>query len=33
MKIEVIISSNDAETCWNVIRYANFMPGQKLEVL
>ncbi|GJQ49392.1 hypothetical protein KsCSTR_43400 [Candidatus Kuenenia stuttgartiensis] len=24
MKIGVIISSNDAETCWNALRFANF---------
>lgn len=32
MKIGVIISSNDAETCWNALRYANFAIGQKNEV-
>jgi len=32
MKIGVIISSNDAETCWNAIRYANFALEQKDEV-
>lgn len=32
MRIGVIISSNDAETCWNAIRYANFALGQKDEV-
>jgi uncharacterized protein involved in oxidation of intracellular sulfur len=32
MKTGVIISSNDAETCWNAIRYANFALGQKDEV-
>jgi len=32
MKIGVIISGNDAETCWNAIRYANFVLGQKDEV-
>lgn len=32
MKIGVVISSNDAETCWNAIRYANFAIGQKDEV-
>lgn len=32
MKIGVIISSNDAETCWNALRYANFCLGQKDEV-
>jgi len=31
MKIGIIISSNDAETCWNAIRYANFALGQKDE--
>jgi len=31
MKLGVIISSNDAETCWNAIRYANFALGQKDE--
>ena len=29
MKIGVIISSNDVETCWNALRYANFSLGQK----
>ena len=32
MKIGVIISSNDAETCWNAFRYANFCLGQKDEM-
>jgi len=32
MKIAVVISSNDAETCWNALRYANFALGQKDEV-
>ena len=32
MKIGLIISSNDAETCWNALRYANFSLGQKDEV-
>ncbi len=32
MKIGVIISSNDVETCWNALRYANFAIGQKDEV-
>jgi uncharacterized protein involved in oxidation of intracellular sulfur len=32
MKIGVIISNNDAETCWNAFRYANFALGQKDEV-
>jgi uncharacterized protein involved in oxidation of intracellular sulfur len=32
MKIGVIISTNDAETCWNALRYANFCLGQKDEV-
>jgi uncharacterized protein involved in oxidation of intracellular sulfur len=32
MKIGVIISSNDAETCWNAMRYANFAISQKDEI-
>ena len=32
MKIGIIISSNDTETCWNALRYANFGIGQKDEV-
>jgi uncharacterized protein involved in oxidation of intracellular sulfur len=32
MKIGVIISSNDAETGWNALRYANYALGQKDEV-
>ncbi len=32
MKIGVIISSNDVETCWNALRYANFALEQKDEV-
>jgi len=32
MKIGVIVSSNDAETCWNAFRYVNFCLGQKDEV-
>ncbi|MFA5363291.1 MAG: DsrE family protein [Candidatus Omnitrophota bacterium] len=32
MKLGVIISSNDAETCWNALRYGNFALGQKDEV-
>ncbi len=32
MKIGVIISSNDAGTCWNAFRDANFCRGQKDEV-
>jgi len=32
MKIGVIISTNDVETCWNALRYANFALGQKDEV-
>ena len=31
MKIGIIISSNDTETCWNALRYANFCLGQKDE--
>src|SRR3989338_11017859 len=29
MKIGVIVSTNDSETCWNALRYANFCLGQK----
>jgi len=32
VKIGIIISSNDAETCWNALRYANFCLSQKDEV-
>lgn len=32
MKLGVIISTNDAGTCWNALRYANFSLGQKDEV-
>jgi len=32
MKIGVIISSNDAETCWNAFRFANFCLARKDEV-
>lgn len=32
MKIGVIILSNDAETCWNALRYANFCIEQKDQV-
>ena len=32
MKIGVIISTHDAETCWNALRYANFALNQKDEV-
>ena len=32
MKIGIIISGNDAETCWNALRYGNFAFGQKDEV-
>jgi uncharacterized protein involved in oxidation of intracellular sulfur len=32
MKIGIVISSNEAETCWNALRYANFSLGQKDEV-
>ncbi len=31
-KIGVIISSNDAETCWNAFRFANFCLNSKDEV-
>lgn len=29
MKLGIVISTNDAETCWNALRYANFALGQK----
>jgi predicted peroxiredoxin len=32
MKMGVIISNNDPETCWNALRYANFCLAQKDEV-
>lgn len=32
MKIGMIIATNDAETCWNALRYANFALGKKDEV-
>ena len=32
MKIGVVISSNDAETCWNALRYANFCLSQEDKV-
>jgi len=32
MKMGLIISSNDVETSWNALRYANFCLGQKDEV-
>ena len=32
MKIGVVISTNDTETCWNALRYANFALGQNDEV-
>ena len=32
MKIGIIISTNDAETCWNALRYANFCLEQKDKV-
>jgi len=32
VKIGVVISSNDIETSWNALRYANFCLGQKDEV-
>jgi sulfur relay (sulfurtransferase) complex TusBCD TusD component (DsrE family) len=32
MKIGIIVSTNDAETCWNALRYANFSLAQKDEV-
>lgn len=32
MKIGIVISSNDVETCWNALRYANFALSQRDEV-
>ncbi len=32
MKIGVIVSSNDAETCWNAFRFGNFSLNKKDEV-
>ena len=32
MKVGIIISSNDAETCWNAFRFANFSLNNKDEV-
>lgn len=32
MKIGVVVSTSDAETCWNALRYANLALGQKDEV-
>lgn len=32
MNIGIVISSSDAETCWNALRYANYALGQKDEV-
>ncbi len=32
MKIGIVIASNDAETCWNALRYANFALAQKDDV-
>jgi len=32
VRIGIVISSNDTETSWNALRYANFCLGQKDEV-
>lgn len=32
MKLGVIISSNDSETCWNALRFANYGLKQKDQV-
>jgi uncharacterized protein involved in oxidation of intracellular sulfur len=32
MKLGIVISVNDAETCWNALRYANYCIGQKDDV-
>jgi uncharacterized protein involved in oxidation of intracellular sulfur len=29
MKLGIVIATNDAETCWNALRYANYALGQK----
>jgi uncharacterized protein involved in oxidation of intracellular sulfur len=33
MKIGIIISTNDTETCWNALRYANFCITQNDETI
>ena len=32
MNIGIIISVNNAETCWNALRYANYCVGQNDEI-
>lgn len=32
MKIGIIIANNDAETCWNALRYANYCVQEQDEV-
>jgi uncharacterized protein involved in oxidation of intracellular sulfur len=32
MKLGIVISTNDTETCWNALRYANYGLTQKYEV-
>lgn len=32
MRIGIVISNNNAETCWNALRYATFALKQKDEV-
>jgi len=32
MNIGIVIATNDAETCWNALRYANYCLGQKEDV-
>ncbi|MCE5300806.1 MAG: DsrE family protein [Spirochaetia bacterium] len=32
MKIGIVIASNDAETCWNALRFGNFSINKKDEV-
>ena len=32
MKLGVVISSNDAEACWNALRFANYSLGQQDQV-
>lgn len=29
MKLGIIITTNDPESCWNALRFANYATGQK----
>jgi len=29
MKLGIVLSTNDAETCWNALRFANFALKQR----